>query len=176
MNSNFTSRIFKEAFPSIRKEPRTLYPGVNFDSFSRKIDVDHILSDCDFANGTFFLSINRFERKKNISLAVEAFSVLQNILSPNEFENLHLVIAGGYDPQLPENREVYHELTTLVNNEGLNDHVTFMPSFSDDDKIALLKKCFSVVYTPSNEHFGIVPVEGMFFEKVKFIFHLILCF
>mmetsp|Transcript_22056 Transcript_22056/g.28158 ORF Transcript_22056/g.28158 Transcript_22056/m.28158 type:complete len:402 (-) Transcript_22056:53-1258(-) len=165
VNSKFTAGIFRQAFSRIHREPKVLYPSINFDSLSREVDVEHTLAEHDFVSGTYFLSINRFERKKNIALAVEAFSVLHTILSPAEFENLHLVIAGGYDPQLAENREVYHELKTQVNNEGLNDHVTFMPSFSDDEKIALLSKCFAVVYTPSNEHFGIVPVEGMYFEK-----------
>ena len=166
VNSKYTAGIFHEAFPSIKKELTILYPAINFNSLSREVDVDFVLSQYEFKNGDFFLSINRFERKKNIKLAVEAFVLLNESISPEENKNLHLVLAGGYDPQLPENREVYKELKTLVNKEGLEHKVTFMPSFSDDDKVALLTKCLAVVYTPSNEHFGIVPVEGMYFEKV----------
>ena len=39
--------------------------------------------------------------------------------------------------------------------------VTFVRSFSDAQKRYLLESCTAVVYTPSNEHFGIVPIEAM---------------
>ena len=166
VNSKFTAGVFRESFPSIRREPTVLYPAINFTAMKRGVDAQSVLERHGFLQKDFFLSINRFERKKNISLAVEAFSVLKTILSEDEFDGLHLVIAGGYDPQLPENREVFNELKTLVSHEDLTKSVTFMPSFSDEEKESLLSTCFAVIYTPSNEHFGIVPVEGMYFEKV----------
>lgn len=58
------------------------------------------------------------KRKKNINLAVEAFSVLQTLLPNSEFKNLHLVLAGGYDPLLRENKEVVEELRALIDKEG----------------------------------------------------------
>jgi alpha-1,3/alpha-1,6-mannosyltransferase len=36
-----------------------------------------------------------------------------------------------------------------------------MPSFTDAERGALLAVCRAVVYTPQNEHFGIVPLEAM---------------
>ena len=41
-----------------------------------------------------FLSINRFERKKNIELAISAFAMLYNSLQHDNREELSLVIAG----------------------------------------------------------------------------------
>jgi alpha-1,3/alpha-1,6-mannosyltransferase len=40
-------------------------------------------------------------------------------------------------------------------------HVSFVRSFTDEQKAVLLQKCSAVIYTPSNEHFGIVPLEAM---------------
>ena len=39
--------------------------------------------------------------------------------------------------------------------------VGFVRSFSDEQKLQLLEMCCAVVYTPTNEHFGIVPIETM---------------
>lgn len=36
-----------------------------------------------------------------------------------------------------------------------------MPSFSDQQRSALLASCTALLYTPTNEHFGIVPLEAM---------------
>jgi alpha-1,3/alpha-1,6-mannosyltransferase len=38
-------------------------------------------------------------------------------------------------------------------------------SFTDEQKVALLYGCRCLVYTPSNEHFGIVPLEAMYCGK-----------
>lgn len=42
---------------------------------------------------------------------------------------------------------------------NLSAQVTFVRSFSDEQKAALLDSCTAVLYTPANEHFGIVPLE-----------------
>ena len=36
-----------------------------------------------------------------------------------------------------------------------------LPSFTDEQRAALLAACTAVLYTPQNEHFGIVPLEAM---------------
>lgn len=40
--------------------------------------------------------------------------------------------------------------------------VVFLRSFTDSRRLSLLRRAQAVVYTPSNEHFGIVPVEAMY--------------
>lgn len=35
---------------------------------------------------------------------------------------------------------------------------------ADEEKLELLKRATAVLYTPSNEHFGIVPVEAMYMK------------
>lgn len=39
--------------------------------------------------------------------------------------------------------------------------IRFLPSFTDHQRAALLAACTALIYTPSNEHFGIVPLEAM---------------
>ena len=81
------------------------------------------------------------------------------------WSDVHLVMAGGYDSQNTENIEHYKELTDIVDAEGLGDGITFLRSFSDAQKIALLERCNCLLYTPSNEHFGIVPIESMYCRR-----------
>ena len=50
-----------------------------------------------FSASQVLLSINRFERKKNIGLALDAFAAAKALLPAADFGALHLVLAGGYD-------------------------------------------------------------------------------
>ena len=83
-------------------------------------------------------------------------------MGEKEFINqkVHLVIAGGYDERVNENVEHYKELVSMVKSHNLSRHVTFLRSFTDEEKTSLLRDV-AVLYTPHNEHFGIVPLECM---------------
>jgi alpha-1,3/alpha-1,6-mannosyltransferase len=99
-------------------------------------------------SGTF-LSINRYERKKNIGLAIRALASLRDdIMGEKEFINqkVHLVIAGGYDERVNENVEHYKELVSMVKSHNLSQHVTFIRSFTDEEKTSLLRDCVAVLY------------------------------
>ena len=48
---------------------------------------------------------------------------------------------------------------------NIQDSVEFKPSVSSDEKNQLINACICVLYTPTNEHFGIVPVEAMAASK-----------
>jgi alpha-1,3/alpha-1,6-mannosyltransferase len=88
-------------------------------------------------------------------------ALLRERLSSNAFVHLRLVIAGGYDDRLRENRETLLDLQELVQRHRLEEHVIFMRSCTESERLALLSRCRCVVYTPANEHFGFVPVEAM---------------
>ncbi|KAL1895279.1 Alpha-1,3-mannosyltransferase-like protein [Sporothrix stenoceras] len=121
----------------------------------------------------FVLSINRFERKKDIGLAIRAFAGLKGD-GPRR-----LVVAGGYDNRVAENVGYHRELDALATELGLrtatartmvtalsipNDvEVLFLLSVPSALKTLLLHSpsCRLLVYTPANEHFGIVPLEAM---------------
>lgn len=154
VNSRFTLSVFRNTFRSIGKPPEVVYPSINTASFDNTETLD-LPANVD---GPFVLSVNRFERKKNLGLAVRALSLLPD-------KNVRLVLAGGHDPLNVENIEYFKELVDLVNDMELGDRVTFLKSPSDALKISLLRRCSCLVYTPSNEHFGIVPLEAMYCGK-----------
>jgi hypothetical protein len=92
------------------------------------------------------LSINRFERKKGLPLALQCLAELRRGRRPAA--PLHLVLAGGYDPRLAENVEHLAELRAQADALGVSDAVTFLPSFGDEQKAALLAAATLVLYTP----------------------------
>lgn len=162
VNSAFTQQVFRSAFPSIKIKPEIMYPGVRIaEKETATGTVDERIAQFIDRNKTF-LSLNRFERKKDIHLAIEALSQLPS--------GVKLIIAGGYDERVVENREHLVELEELCHKHGIscnrnlpdsNTRVLFLPSVKEATKVYLLKNCTALLYTPSNEHFGIVPIESM---------------
>ncbi|MEM7363481.1 MAG: glycosyltransferase [Pseudomonadota bacterium] len=75
-----------------------------------------------------------------------------------------LVMAGGYDPRVRENIQHLEELRSVADslNLAVDRDVVFLTSPSDEEKLRLLYTCDALLYTPSGEHFGIVPVEAMY--------------
>lgn len=164
VNSRFTAAIFKETFKSLsRIDPAVLYPSLNIVSFDSAIPekLDDIVPQ---GKKFIFLSINRYERKKNLTLALEALVKLRGRLTSQDWDKVHLIIAGGYDERVLENVQHYQELKQVVQQSDLGQYVTFLRSCSDKQKISLLQGCTCVLYTPSNEHFGIVPLEAMYMQ------------
>jgi len=164
VNSRFTAHIFHSTFKSLAHiHPMVLYPSLNFSAFDQSpSDLgDTLPPQVEY----MFLSINRYERKKNLCLAIEAFSTLVENMDSLEQPKVHLVMAGGYDERVVENKEHYLELRRMVEELKISDQVTFLRSFTDQQKVALLSRCTSLIYTPSNEHFGICPLEAMFMRR-----------
>jgi alpha-1,3/alpha-1,6-mannosyltransferase len=44
----------------------------------------------------------------------------------------------------------------------MSPNVLFLPSFTENQRSYLLSQALCLIYTPSGEHFGIVPVEAMY--------------
>lgn len=165
VNSKFTSRVFKETFKQLDVIPDVLYPSLNTHYFdqTQSSDEDKLIN---IPNDAFvFLSINRYERKKNLPLALHAFKQLEAYLTIAEWEKVYFIVAGGYDTRVLENVEHYEELEVISEELQLGSKVTFLLSPSDRQKLWLLRRCQVLVYTPSHEHFGIVPLEGMYLRK-----------
>ncbi|CAN1794631.1 Alpha-1,3/1,6-mannosyltransferase ALG2, partial [Linum perenne] len=159
VNSKFTASMFARTFRHLHSKgirPAVLYPAVNLDQF----DEPHSFK-------LNFLSINRFEKKKNIELAISAFAKLHTVneLTDNELKDASLTVAGGYDERLRENVEYLEELRRLAEREGVSDRVKFVTSCSTAERNTLLSECLCVIYTPKDEHFGIVPLEAMAAHK-----------
>jgi len=135
------------------------------------------------------VSLNRFERKKNIPLLLHAYALLLERAQYGQLEVQlpPLIIAGGYDPLNVENVEHMAELRLLANqilarfdlppslvvpsskdddiassrNGRNNATITFYPSISNEKRCKLLSSASVWCYTPHREHFGIVPLEAM---------------
>ncbi|EEP79817.1 hypothetical protein UREG_04663 [Uncinocarpus reesii 1704] len=173
-NSRFTCEVVKEVFGNSLGGIRVLYPCV--DTSSKALQSDGQISRGDgslWGGMKILLSINRFERKKNIGLAIRAYHGLK----PQQRKGTRLVIAGGYDNRVQENVQYHKELDSLATNLGLQTatsktvisalsipesvDVLFLLSVPTAFKQTLLSSSTLLLYTPSHEHFGIVPVEAM---------------
>jgi alpha-1,3/alpha-1,6-mannosyltransferase len=156
VNSLYTKQVYEDTFSVVRKTARVLYPCVRLDelnAISPKVKAP--------SSSIVLLSINRFERKKNILLAVNALVALRALVPDEVYGRVKLVLAGGYDTRVLENVEYFEEVSAVVRAGGVDDKVEYRRSFSDAEKIDRLESCTAVVYTPENEHFGIVPIEAM---------------
>lgn len=169
VNSNFTKGIFADAFPSLQhRQPGVVYPCVDTSASTAPRSASPI-----WANKKVLLSINRFEKKKDVALAIKAYAAL----SPKEREHARLVIAGGYDARVAENVSTYTELCDLAGSLKLrhataqtvdaaqhvpdDTAVLFLQSVPNAFKATLLSTSRLLIYTPLHEHFGIVPLEAM---------------
>ncbi|KAF2273511.1 UDP-Glycosyltransferase/glycogen phosphorylase, partial [Westerdykella ornata] len=169
VNSNFTKSVFGQAFPGLKhREPGVVYPCVDT-STEDIIQVHKPL----WPKKKVLLSINRFEKKKDVALAIKAYAGL----SDDERKDTRLVIAGGYDPRVAENLHTYNELCeladslklkhatakTVITAQSVPDDIAvlFLHSVPNAFKTTLLATSRLLVYTPRNEHFGIVPLEAM---------------
>ncbi|KAJ3107051.1 Alpha-1,3-mannosyltransferase-like protein [Phlyctochytrium planicorne] len=154
VNSQFTQQVFKQEFKSIRRLPIILHPGIQISGLNE--------------TETFTPSgpLEPLQKKGS--------------------ETLKLVVAGGYDTRVLENVEHHRELEELCESFGLKHHtvvpfklprpsshkessasidaanVIFLLSVSNTDRSFLLSKATCLIYTPTGEHFGIVPVEAMY--------------
>jgi alpha-1,3/alpha-1,6-mannosyltransferase len=144
VNSQFTAEKVKSAFDVT--DVGVLYPCVHCNQSQVRIRpaLPH------------FLSINRYERKKNHNLAIQELAILTKT-----FSTAKLIIAGGYDPNVSENVAHELELRKCAQDNGIADNVTFLRNVSDDAKKKLIAESTAVLYTPENEHFGIVPIEAL---------------
>jgi alpha-1,3/alpha-1,6-mannosyltransferase len=159
VNSKFTAEVFAKTFQSLYRKgahPAVVYPAValeNAPSAPRNLTQNNEIT---------FLSVNRFERKKNLELALRAFAKFRE---DREHLPSKLILAGGYDARLRECVEYRSKLEAEAKALGVFHDVEFRTSVSNDEKRFLLERCTCVLYTPSNEHFGIVPLEAMAFGK-----------
>lgn len=161
VNSKFTGGVFRQTFKTLaHRSPEVLYPSLNTDQFD-KFSSEEEKPDGKQKRGSkfTFLSINRYERKKNLKLAIESLGVLHTKYG---IKHAQLVMAGGYDNRVVENVQHFQELCDLAKTQGLEKHVEFLKSPSDQEKVRLLKHSDALLYTPSGEHFGIVPIEAMY--------------
>ncbi|KAI9834173.1 MAG: Alpha-1,3-mannosyltransferase-like protein [Phylliscum demangeonii] len=189
VNSKFTRQEFRKAFarlagrrlavvyPCVSPSPRT----PNGQDGNGSVNREPLDEETEQGNGgsllwggrKVVLSINRFERKKGVEVALEAFAAL----SEKDRSDARLVIAGGYDLRVAENVRYHRDLVRRADELRLRHATTktivtalsvpqdiqllFLLSVPASLKSMLLRTARLLVYTPANEHFGIVPLEAM---------------
>lgn len=90
VNSKFTREVFGKAFPGLRyRVPEVVYPCVDAKEKEEQDGVDGLERPL-WEGKKVILSINRFERKKDVGLAIRAYAGL----SETERKGTRLVIAG----------------------------------------------------------------------------------
>ncbi|KIO19955.1 glycosyltransferase family 4 protein [Tulasnella calospora MUT 4182] len=186
-NSRFTAQVFKRSFRSISRSPEVVYPGINLDAYDAPAPSLDALEPTLIGSGRkTLLSLNRFERKKNTALAIEAFAELKQRGKPATNKSVRLVIGGGYDPRVQDNIDTLQHLISICNRHSLSYDILpnqttpppprppsppalesidilFILNFTTAQRQYLLRSPTTIclLYTPGNEHFGIGPVEGM---------------
>ncbi len=151
VNSQFTRKTVQDTFPGLdHRDMPVLYPALDATK-TQPLESKTNLSP--------IVSLNRFERKKNIMLLLHAYQYLKNTYPEQELPPL--IVAGGYDTKNVENVEYRGELQRVV-DENLDITVDFRCDISDTERSKLFQTALGVVYTPHNEHFGIVPLESMY--------------
>ena len=153
VNSRHTAARVREAFPNLAAEPDVVHPGVDV--------VPSLDLDLDVTGPVFILAMGRFDPRKNLVLAVEALAALRARLSPEAFEPVRLVVAGGFDARLREQRDTVALIERRAAELGLADRLTVARSPSERERLIFLTAARCVVHTAADEHFGYVPVEAM---------------
>lgn len=178
VNSNYTKSVFAQAFPRLSyRSPRVVHPCVDLDAQTKDLDEKQNGADRAWTTKKTLLSINRFERKKNVGLSIRAYAGL----SKEEKDKSLLIIAGGYDPRMSENVSYHKSLQKLATSldlthatfdnaitamsQSFDTNLIFLLSVSTALKSTLLESCTLLIYTPAFEHFGIVPLEAMLAKK-----------
>ena len=184
-NSKFTAARFVKTFPRLGINPSVVHPAVDLAAY----EPEHIkqgVAALEASGGQhaaavrqvlrvaeqpFLLSINRFEAKKNVALALDTYARVHR-------DGLRLVLIGGYDRRVRDNIDTLSALETQAASLGLKHvvvwpsgdvpdvldaQVVFLPSFPGALLHALLASpnARALLYTPTDEHFGIVPLEAM---------------
>lgn len=177
VNSLFTKQVLQTTFPLLRDaDLPVLYPALNKDDMNdndNDIDTHNTHNNTQRDNNSInnnttsiikdysIVSLNRYERKKNIAVLLHAMHWIQTNHTQKQIQIPKIIIAGGYDTQCVENVEHHAELQQLTKQLGLQDSVVFCRNVKDEERSQLLAKAHAVIYTPTNEHFGIVPLEAM---------------
>lgn len=180
VNSEFTLETFRNTFKTIKNNPDILYPAIKVENYNQSLFKENEKTYNSFFGNSFkyFLSINRFEIKKGIDLGLRSYMKFKKA---ERIDNSYkLIISGGYDIRVQENtdylislqnmcKEFKLKYITIANEKDFKTNsvssdidVIFILNFNTSLRNYLLYNSIALLYTPINEHFGIVPIEAMY--------------
>ncbi|VIO88933.1 Uncharacterized protein BM_BM13773 [Brugia malayi] len=158
VNSHFTETQFLRVMPEVNPSRLiVVYPPCNVDAIKTG-DKAISRKQRQHNNKRYtFLSMNRFWPEKKLDIIIKAAALIKR----NNKMRPRIVLAGSVMPYIPESRIYYNLLQKMVQDMKVDDIVEFVKSPTDLEKFSLYRECDTVLYTPPNEHFGIVPVEAL---------------
>jgi glycosyltransferase involved in cell wall biosynthesis len=98
----------------------------------------------------YFFYPSRITPEKDFEYAIEAFRIFSS-----RVKGWRLVI-GGTLSRLPESRQYLEKLRAMC-----GDSISIETDMSEERKRDLYSRCHAVLYSPVDEDFGLVPLEGM---------------
>lgn len=143
-STEVSNRIIRNGLYPDNEQLKLAYPG---------IDSTEAVPLAELKYEPYLLVPGRIMWTKNIELAIEAFK-LADLPKPWK-----LVIAGFLDEK---SVLYYHNLMAMVDGDP---RIEFVVSPSDDKLNELYRNAYSILFTPLNEDWGIVPLEGMLRAK-----------
>ena len=179
VNSLYTREIYLKNFKllgKLRSLPEIIYPSIDLHTYDRKDEIkkEDLFSikgleklkekNIDINKMKLIVSLNRYEQKKNLDLAVLSYiDYVSKYINEKDINNICLVIAGGYDTFLQENIDVYNKLNSYIDTpQKKSMNIFFLKNIDNNERSILFRTANIVLYTPKFEHFGIVPLEAMY--------------
>ena len=158
VNSSYTADAARQVFPFLdTTRLAVVHPGVRL-PWAAELDPAPALAP---AAKRSFLCVGRFDRSKNLGLAIDAFAEFRTRVGAAEFSRWRLVLAGGYDRRLPEARALVRELEARASALGVAAWVDWRFDPTPAELEALRRQAFALVHCALSEHFGIALVEAM---------------
>ena len=110
-----------------RNLPEVIYPSIDLHTYDRKEETkkEDLFSikgleklkekNIDVNKMKLIVSLNRYEEKKNLDLAVLSYiDYVSKYVNKDDINNTCLVVAGGYDTFLQENINVFNKLNSYI--------------------------------------------------------------
>lgn len=135
-NSEYTKRNTESTFKLMKRwkgRRYVVYPCMHEPSAKHQPEAHPLLKPKNF-----ILSLNRFETRKNLSLALEMFKQVVDRKNKQGWET-KLVLAGGLDTRNSDAIECLKELKLISLRHGISERVVFMANITEEQKEYLLK-------------------------------------
>ena len=165
-NSRYTAGLVKSK-AVVAERVTVIPPGVPLERFNIPTDVAATTRRWNIENKKIILFVGRLAKRKGIKEFIEKSLVEITREIP---EAVFLIVGDNPTESLTHRDDVAGEIKTVVSMVGLENHVRFLGSLSDEDLVNLYQACDVVILPALDikddvEGFGIVALEAAAAEK-----------